>query len=396
MPSSDESTVLPRPTTALPTVEVPDLEARALLLLLSDRKMWEPYVIAQSIDGDAFLRRELARTLGRIGDRRSRSWLEDLAVDEDLEVQRQAVFSLGVLGDEAATRALFRASASADEEKGRRAVAALADLEIPLFMVVAAMESLEEESRWSRLLPSLFRFDEEASRSVAFSSFREREGTEREWAAYALVSFEDPKFREAYQEMLQSTSPILRRLGARALEATGRGEDLDQLWTLVEGEDPHGTIAALRAVESLVRTGKVAAPISWIPALTKMFSSSHGGVRDTALDVSSVWLKNEILGEALGQRVHGADRGDRELALLSLATVPYPQVYDALAEEEGALDSQRRRFAARLALALEEVEVLRRLYLDPIPRVRNQALEGLLKVTGREGGGFLRFISVRR
>ncbi len=52
-----------RPATAprlAPVVEVPDLELRALLLLLVDRQIYEPYTVEQARAGGPALRRELA------------------------------------------------------------------------------------------------------------------------------------------------------------------------------------------------------------------------------------------------------------------------------------------------------------------------------------------------
>ena len=55
------------PASSLPVLEVGDLEERALLLLLADRKTYEPISLNKALDGDADLRRQAALTLGRIG-----------------------------------------------------------------------------------------------------------------------------------------------------------------------------------------------------------------------------------------------------------------------------------------------------------------------------------------
>src|SRR5436305_11081347 len=82
-----------------PSLQVPNLEERALLLLLVDRQAYDEFIVHQSLKGDASLREDLAVALGRIPDRQGRTTLEGLLVDEEPAVRRAAAFSLGLLGD---------------------------------------------------------------------------------------------------------------------------------------------------------------------------------------------------------------------------------------------------------------------------------------------------------
>src|SRR4051812_2986240 len=115
-----------RPKTApnLPSVQVKNLEERALLLLLVDRQTFDEFIVQQALKGDASLREELAVTLGRIPDHQGRLALEGLLADDLPAVRRAAAFSLGLLGDTEAQQALFAATRDPDRETGVLAVEA--------------------------------------------------------------------------------------------------------------------------------------------------------------------------------------------------------------------------------------------------------------------------------
>ncbi|HEV7515350.1 MAG TPA: HEAT repeat domain-containing protein, partial [Thermoanaerobaculia bacterium] len=89
----------PRTASDLPVIAVPDLENRAILLLLSDQKRYDPLSVQQLLRGGPELRAELALTLGRIPGPQSLMSLEGLLVDDDPRVRRAAAFGLGVLKD---------------------------------------------------------------------------------------------------------------------------------------------------------------------------------------------------------------------------------------------------------------------------------------------------------
>ena len=80
----------PKTAADLPKVEVPDLELRALLLLV-DRQSIDSFVVQQALKGDAALREELAASLGRIPDPEGRGALEGLLIDDVPAVRRAAI-----------------------------------------------------------------------------------------------------------------------------------------------------------------------------------------------------------------------------------------------------------------------------------------------------------------
>src|SRR6476660_6862570 len=81
----------------LPALSGPDRENRAILLLLSDQKTYDPLAVQQILRGGPEIRAELALTLGRAPDPRSLQSLQGLLVDDDPQVRRSAAFGLGVL-----------------------------------------------------------------------------------------------------------------------------------------------------------------------------------------------------------------------------------------------------------------------------------------------------------
>src|SRR5687768_7353263 len=86
----------------------PQLDA-SLLLLLEDRRIYEPLVVSRALAGPPEMRERLAVALGRIGDPQGRPILEILLADATVETRRAAAFALGELGAPAAREALRQA-----------------------------------------------------------------------------------------------------------------------------------------------------------------------------------------------------------------------------------------------------------------------------------------------
>ncbi|MEO6192682.1 MAG: HEAT repeat domain-containing protein, partial [Thermoanaerobaculia bacterium] len=179
----------PRARTApeLPSVQVPNLEERALLLLLVDRQAYDEFVVHQALRGDASLREELAVALGRIPDRQGLSALQGLLVDDQPAVRRAAAFSIGLLGDPEGEQALFAAVRDKDRETGVLAVEALARLGGRTVDVLEALLPLPEEERWARLLPHLFRFKDDTVVSLAERGLKTPDPALHAAAAFALA-----------------------------------------------------------------------------------------------------------------------------------------------------------------------------------------------------------------
>lgn len=331
------------PTAALSPIQ--DLQQRALLLLMADQRRFEPFTVETALQGDAARRQELAATLGRVGDPRGVTYLGQLAADRDPEVRRTAVFALGELelervDAERAARSLLLVAVEDDREAAALAVEALAKLGVSVTEVVAALTRAElpEEERWARLLPALYRFDEEAMPPLAAAGLAaldggDRSSTEPDGVASssgttATQSTASPSTTPAPPDLSTSlTAPAgtdpaaaraaLRRRAAFALSRTPRPESLLRLRALLDDADPRIRAWAARA---LGLTGEA----TDLPALrTVTASDPDSGPRIQALRAAAG------LAERAGEEGSGEPRGSAEgwrRTILGLLDHPDPLV----------------------------------------------------------------------
>lgn len=371
---------------------VSDLETRSLLLLVADRRAWEPVTLQNAIDAaDPDVRRQAALAAGRIGDPRSVSMLEFLLADPLPEVRRAAVFALGELelrgkaNDRQIVETLLNAVADPDRQTGRLAVEGLAKLGVTLGTVVERLIQGTAEEFEPRLLPSLFRFrqgaDEGQSRAVlrwAEQGLDRPEPELRAMAAYALARVPLPQSLPRLRELLGAGDPWVRGLAARALGIladNAEREDLERLRPLLDDAAPGPTIQALRATRSILATGVAAAPESWRPRLLELLADPHPGIRVTAIEASSAWLLDEELGEILARFATEGLRRERELALVALAEGEDPRAASLLVKASEDSKASIRASAASAAVFFGADEILDRLTDDPDPGVRRAVLD---------------------
>ncbi len=136
----------------LSPVDLPDLDERALLLLLVDRQIYEGFVVNQALEGGVELHRALAVALGRIDAVEARPVLERLLDEEDREVRLAALFSLGELEQPLAIAPVSRFVGGTDREAALLAIEALAKLGMGLDDVVRLMAGLDDGEQAVRLL----------------------------------------------------------------------------------------------------------------------------------------------------------------------------------------------------------------------------------------------------
>jgi len=364
----------------LPTVDLPDLSERALLVMLVDRQMFEPVTVGRAVEGGPGLRRALAVALGRIGDPRGRPVLEELLFDDDVEVRRAAAFALGELELPEARRALLARVDDPDRETGSLAVEAVAKIGTPVLRVRDALEELSEEERWARLLPHLFRFDEEDTVAVARQGLAAvDEPSLHARAAYALARNPRPAAVDDLRALVTDSDPWVRGWAARALGEVGGPEDLPRLRPLLDDPEPGPIIRTLRTAGGFVREGRVAAPDDWRARLAELLTDPRTHVRAAALEVAGLWLLDPDLGEVLVEMAEGK-RAEGELwtrapALVALARGGHPRAGDLLATAATDRDSRLREAAVTAADALGDRELLERLGHDPAARVRIASLD---------------------
>jgi cyclophilin family peptidyl-prolyl cis-trans isomerase len=364
----------------LPSPDVPDLEIRALLLLLVDQQRYEPVTVVQALSGDASLRRDLALALARIPDREGRRILEGLLLDDDPEVRRAAAFGLGELEDPAGQAALLNALANADRETAVLAVEALGKLGAPVVDVVERLLPLEDNERWARLLPGLFRFREENTVRIAERGLEQIDPALHAWAAYALAREPRPEALALLRRLLADPSPRVRAWAARAVGMVGEGVDLDALRILLEDPAVPPVLHALRAARALVTAGKAPAPEDWGPRLAELLRDGRDGVGQATLEVAGELVENGSetqVGTVLAGIADTGERWERGLALVALATARDPRALVRIESAAVAEEQAHRARAAEAAGALglpAGAKLLERLAADPSPRVRAAAV----------------------
>ena len=371
-----------------PAVAVADLEERALLLLLVDRQIYEPYTVEQSLLGSAALREELAFALGRIPDPRAARALRPLLDDEEPAVRRAAAFALGLHPDDAsaARPPLLRLVAGTDREAGALAVESLGRLGTPLADVLRAVEDLPPEEASHRLLPGLFRFQEDATVAVAALALP-LPGELHARAAYALARHPRPAGASHLRNLLADPDPRVRGWAARGLGQVGGEADIPLLLPLLADLEPGPAIQALRAGALLVADGKALPPAEWAPPLLSLVDDPRAGVRATAIESSAAWLSHEPLAAAVTRRFRDGSPRERELALLALAegrpALANDLLTPALRSGEASLRAALAEAAGRMGLG----DLLARLREDASPAVRAAALGAQLAVADDEVAG---------
>jgi cyclophilin family peptidyl-prolyl cis-trans isomerase/HEAT repeat protein len=375
------------PATAsdLPNLEVPDLEIRALLLLLVDQQTLEPMVVDQALRGGPALRETLAESLGRIPDSRGVTTLAGLLIDDEAAVRRAAAFSLGELEDPSGREALIKALQDPDRETGALAVEALGKIGVPVVDVAQGLLPLPEDERWARLLPYLFRFKEEATVRLAERGLARTDPEQHARAAYALAREPRPEGLPLLRPLLADADPRVRGWAARALGLVGEAGDVERLRPLLDDAQPGPIVQALRAAKSLLGKQKdAAAPAGWRPRLVQLLTDPRPGVRITAVEAVSPWVKavpDDALAQALIARAGDASPAgltvlvrERGVALTSLAAARHPRALELIRATLKASDPDLRARAADAAGELGALDLLEQLSADSQPMVRSTAL----------------------
>lgn len=371
------------PAAGTPVITVANLEERALLLLLADRRTYEPVAVGVAADGDADLRRQAALTLGQIGDPQGAPVLEKLLGDDVPAVRRAAAFALGELGERGgypeAARPLSGALTDPDRQTGRLAVEALAKLGTDVGSVVERLIDVPPEEFYPRLLPFLFRFQKADKPSPAVvrwavEGLAQQDPHLHAMAAYALARTPQEAALPALRQLLGDADPWVRGWAARALGQVGDRSDVDRLRPLLDDAEPGPTIQALRAARHLFADGKAAAPFAWQPRILALLADPRPGVRVTAIEASASWLLDEELVAKLEALVAAGHPRERQLALLALAEGEAPQALAALAELASDREPANRAVAARAAGLLGAAGVLEQLGTDTEASVRSAVL----------------------
>ena len=399
------------PPSDLPVMQPPDLVLRAMLLLVAERRIYEPVTVLEALKAGPPLRAELAATLGRIPGPEAGSTLAGLLIDDRPEVRRAAAFAMGVRGDAAARPALLQAMQDPDRETGAMAVEALGRLATPLVQVAGQLLQVPEGERWPRLLPYLFRFKDEGALPLAEHGLGLGDPEMHRQAAYDLARDPLPAAAPLLRRLAADPDPLVRAWAARGLGRVGGGaEDVAALAPLLGDAAAGPVVQALRAGAALVGGGKAPAPAAWRPRLLALLGDPRSGVRVTAIEAAAAWLPDPELAAALaalaagpapagpGAAAPAAARAaglgaagpgaaappglaavlEQGTALVALARGREQRAAALVAAAAGSPEPRLRAKAAEAAGLLGEDELLGRLARDRDPLVREAALAARL------------------
>jgi cyclophilin family peptidyl-prolyl cis-trans isomerase len=348
------------------------------LLLLADRRMYEPFSVRRLAEGREAIRAELALALGRIGDPRGVPTLEGLLQDPAPAVRRRAAFALGFVKGPSAVPALLAAVGDHDLETGRRVIEALARLETPLASVEAGLLALPEARRGERLLPSLFRFAAADRAPAARRALATGDPDQVRWAAYALAREARPESREVLRGLLEDPDPWLRGWGARGLGQAGTAADAEALVGRLADPAAGPVIQALRGLAALAAEGRALPPRRTLPTILELLDHPLPGVRITAIEATPAWLGDPELAAVLAERFTSGEGREREVALLALARGGDERALDLLPAAMVSPDSQLRARSVEAAAALDALDRVAELAADPHPVVREAWLTARL------------------
>ncbi len=386
-------------------LDVDHLEERALLLLISDRRSYEPVAISAALDASPAVRRQAALSLGRIGELRGGPELVGLFADKDPSVRRAAVFALGELGEgsagdpasvQSAAAALLGVVNEADRATGRLAVEALAKLGVAVESVIERLVEGSAAEVLPRLMPSLFRFQsrDQPSDAVvrwAIQGLAEGDPELHAMAAYALARTPLPQAAANLRDLVDDSDPWVRGWAARALGQVGDRSDLPRLRGLIDDPEPGPIVQALRAARRLLAAGTAAPPLDWQPRLLELLGDPRPGVRLTAIEASAAWLLDEELAARLEELAAAGHPRERQLALAALAEGEDPRATTWLAAAAKTGDVASRSAAAEAAGLLGATDILTELAADPHPAVRAAALATWLTGEGPEAAEWAAF-----
>lgn len=392
---------LPEPPVA-PQVE--DLELRSLLLLLEDRRLFEPAVLLQASRAKEATRVAAARTLGRLGDPRGASLLVEMLADASARVREAAAFALGVaeFPEPTVDTALLGVVNDQDRQVAIAALRSLARRNVPLERASAALgtpvdrdaaegpgasgsepatsASARSKELWSRLLPALAAFPVEQRQDVARLALREAPETLRWLAALAILHQAPAAALPDVRKLARSSDPRVLSEAALALGRLGDRSDLDRLLELTQHDEATVRAAAFLGASRLFQRAVVAAGEPWRERVLVGLDDAAPVVRFAALGGAPWALRDRQLAARLEQRFAdtGAWSQERGFALLALALGEEPRAVDLMQDAAHSDDEVLRAYAAFAAAATERTALLEKLSSDVAPRVRVAALRGLV------------------
>ncbi|MFC1639637.1 peptidylprolyl isomerase [Gemmatimonadota bacterium] len=313
------------------------VDAIAGVLAVEDARAFDAELLSTAaLHPEPMVRRRAALAIGRIGDPNGTTMLLELLEDPAAVVQQDAAFALGILGDRSAAatlREMVLGTSPSDQGPTHvEAVTAIARIEggdasdffeeLLVRWVGRAVAGDELPATVVQVLREAWRLGEDAP-AERLAQYAEAPGRSARIASlYSLMRLKAAAGANAFVRALDDDNRHVRAIAVRALTAEyadsaglDRGGTAGRILTLVEDDDPHVRINALRTL------GSYENPV--------LFASVANGLSDSDPNgrVQALVALGQIGGsEAEALLTANVDRGsfaERRQALLSLARVAH-------------------------------------------------------------------------
>ena len=237
------------------------------------------------------------------------------------------------------------------------------------------------EVGWQRLAPALFRFDEPAAVEAAREGLESRGRATRGSAptcAYALGRLARPEGAEALRGLIGDSDPAVRAWAARGLGEVGGIEDLARLAPLTADAAPSPAIQALRAGARLVaRSSRRAAALLGAAGPRRDRARPRPACAPPRSRPRAASCRTPSSKARCVPCSAGGEPRERELALAALAAGRVEGASELVRAAGGSPERWLRARAAEAAGPLGELELLAGLAADREPPVRVAALESM-------------------
>ncbi|MEA3366726.1 MAG: HEAT repeat domain-containing protein [Planctomycetota bacterium] len=361
-------------------------EAVDALEWIRDPRSAIPLAKRLAVEPDSEIRKVVAVTLGKLGDKRAGEALLAALKDSNYMVRAHAARSLGSLGVREACRPLIRALQKERVKDAR-------------FAAAQGLGRLADARAFDALLAAL----------------KDPEASVREDAALALAAVGDPRALEPLTALLEDPLVRVRRRAVRSLGVLGDPRALPALilrlgdsdtWTARTAATALGQMGGPQAARALVgmldaekasvRTSAIEALAHMgarqaAPAVRQAMASPDAAVRRTAADALG-WLGDRAAVGALISALKDPDDSVRERAVQALGNLAEPDTVDAVLAALKDEDTHVR-YAAAMALRWFDAPRVNPALVEALADDRKEARMGAafaLALRGRpEGLGVL-------
>ena len=318
----------PAAVTAPPEVHGFTVEEEAQILMLEDRREYDPAVAAAwTQHANPLHRLRIALALGRIG---PHAWAGDkhagltelatLATDSDRRVREMTAFALGEIGDKSSEETLFALANDGDAAVAAEAAEALAKLNPNLQRYVALAEGNAPEGVKARAVRYLFRLNHDDASAAAMRALASPSNAIRQEGAYALARRPLAAAQSQLELLLTDPNTLTRAYATTALGRIGASSTAPLVLNLLGDAHPWVRTNAAIALGRIAEKDRAVLKDEQLPRIFAAMEDPDPGVRASMIDVAGYYAEsNATARERLLTVMKNGTQWERELAAGSIA-----------------------------------------------------------------------------